>query len=574
MKRRRRSAHPPGNRGDLRRMPQALPRAIAHRLHALAERVLHVSWAEGLLRLVIALCVLVLVQGTLDWVFDLPQGVRLLFLLADLAILGYLIFHFGIQRWRYRLTPEEAALAAERHWPELRTGLISAVQLARKPDGSRVLVHAMLERMAARVSKFDLRLSVRWSRLTRLFRVAIILALVTGGLIAWLAPGSLTLLQRMALINVPLPTQTIVTAISENFSIPIGQTIELSARATGVIPHSGRVEVTYEGKRPEMVTVSPKASSPDVFSLQLPNIQQPLTYRFFLNDGRGAEWTVGLLHPPVMQEITFHVTNPPYTGLPPADLSAGNLSLLAGSKLKISGKSSQPLQSAHLVLTGRERAIEMKPSGAAHSDFSAELEIPKEGLEGLWVELKNDQDMISQNNTVYAIEVLPDKPPGITLAEDQPDKVNLVAGQKPRLTFDVRDDFQVKQVVLCVQPKNSLGEGEVPDAEKAKQIPLSVPKPAAGLAFDEPWIDPEKSVDWAEGQTFTYWIKAVDNNDVTGPGITYSEPREWSVVSLQTKREELADQLRKHAESIRDLSGAQESLRNEMGEMLKQEDKK
>ena len=43
---------------------------------------------------------------------------------------------------------------------------------------------------------------------------------------------------------------------------------------------------------------------------------------------------------------------------------------------------------------------------------------------------------------------------------------------------------------------------------------------------------------------------------------------------MQTKREELAEQLRRHAESIKDLSGTQENLRNEMGEMLKQEDKK
>jgi hypothetical protein len=148
-----------------------------------------------------------------------------------------------------------------------------------------------------------------------------------------------------------------------------------------------------------------------------------------------------------------------------------------------------------------------------------------------------------------------------------------VSDQKPRLRFDVRDDFKVQQVFLCVQAMNSLGEGEEPNPEKARQVPVSVPKPAAGLAFDYLWADVQKAVDWAEGLSYTYWIKAVDNNDVTGPGVTYSAPMQWSVVSLQTKRAELADQLKKHAESIKDLSGAQEDVRKELGELLKQEKK-
>jgi hypothetical protein len=101
-----------------------------------------------------------------------------------------------------------------------------------------------------------------------------------------------------------------------------------------------------------------------------------------------------------------------------------------------------------------------------------------------------------------------------------------------------------------------------------------VPKEAAGLSFNYEWADPAKSVDWAEGATFTYWIKAVDNNNVTGPGISYSEPRQWSVVSLQTKREELAEQMRRQAKLVEDLSNTQKGLRDELGELIKQGEKK
>lgn len=565
---------PAVSRGELRRMPKALPKAIVQRLNALASRVLHVSWTEGLLWLVAALSGLVILQGALDWVFDLPRLVRFLFVVGDLTILGFILFRFGVQPWLQRLTPDEAALYAERHWPDLRSSLISSVQLARKPNGSEAIVKALLDEMAGRIAKLDLRLAVQWKRLAKLIGLALVLAVAAVGLIVALAPKSLILLQRMALSKVPLPTETIVTAVSRDFSIPVGQTIELSAKAVGVIPRSGRVEVTYEGKKPEMITVSAKAASPDVFSLQLPNVQQPLTYRFHLNDGRGEEWKVGLLHPPAVKEIKFEVTYPAYTGMPPAQLSAGSLSLLAGSKLKVTGKATQALKGARAVLTGNERSLEMKPGGGGRTDFTTQVDVPKEGLEGLWIELKNDLDIVSQNNTVYAIEVLPDKPPEIELAEGQLEKASLVAEQKPRIRFQVRDDFKISQVVLCVQQTNTLGEGEEPNPDKGTRIPIPMSQPAAGLTFDFEWKDPAKNVDWREGNTFTWWIQAVDNNDATGPGRTYTSPREWSVVSLQTKREELAEQLRKHAESIKDLSGAQENLRNQTGDLLKQDNQK
>ncbi len=80
--------------------------------------------------------------------------------------------------------------------------------------------------------------------------------------------------------------------------------------------------------------------------------------------------------------------------------------------------------------------------------------------------------------------------------------MNLVSDQKPRLRFDVRDDFKVKQVFLCVQRYEFPGRGvRSPNPEKAKQVPIAVPKPAAGpvvrLSMDgcpaRQWIGPRGS---------------------------------------------------------------------------------
>ena len=134
----------------------------------------------------------------------------------------------------------------------------------------------------------------------------------------------------------------------------------------------------------------------------------------------------------------------------------------------------------------------------------------------------------------------------------------------------MRDDFLVQRVSLCVEPSDALGEGEAPNPDKAKRVPIEIGKPAGALTLDFRWNDPEKTVKWQEGNTFYYWIEAADNNNVTGPGVTRTAVREWSVVSLKTKRDELTESLRRSADSIENLSHSQEELRARVGALLQQ----
>ena len=50
--------------------------------------------------------------------------------------------------------------------------------------------------------------------------------------------------------------------------------------------------------------------------------------------------------------------------------------------------------------------------------------------------------------------------------------------------------------------------------------------------------------------------------------MTRTAVREWSVVSLKTKRDELTESLRRSADSIENLSHSQEELRARVGALL------
>ena len=559
--------------------PVPLPKIILTQLQGISAKALQIAWTEGFLWIVIALCAIVLVQGTIDWMFDLPWRTRFIFALGDLALIGWLAFRHLIQPYRKQLTPEQAALRAEMRWPALRTSLISAVQLAKSPEGSTKMVELLIQQVAKRAAQMNFRTAVDGKHLKKFWLGALALVGVTAGTYVLLAPKSGILLERLLLWNVPLPTETIVEPISGDFSIPAGETIQLVARAKGKIPRAGRVEISYDGKETQNVSVTPTGSSPDTFAISLPNVQQGLTYRFYLNDGRSPEFKVTILHGPVLDSVTFEQDYPAYTNLGKTQLTAGNLTLLAGSKLHVTGRASQELKSARVQLKGINQQYPML-IGDDKKTISCDIPIPVQGMEGFSIIMQNTDSIESQNNTLYRVEVIPDKPPEITFAPGQSEDLTLIETEHPRFRFKVTDDFQVKQVFLCCESvaQAAAGSDETPQAdatapaaEDIKRIPIDVPSAAASLTFDYDWKAAADSGIWKEGKTISYWIEAVDNNNVTGPGIGKSGKRQWRVISIEEKKKELTDKLSEEAEKIDADSEKQKELQKNVGDMIKQQ---
>ena len=363
--------------------PVPLPRIILSQLEGLSARVLQICLTEGLLWVAAALCAIVLVQGSLDWLFDLPWNTRLVFALGDLCLLGWLSWRYIIKPWKKQLTPEEAALRAEMRWPVLRTSLISAVQLAKHPEGSTRMVELLVQQVAKRAAEMNFRLAVDAKHLKKLTLSTTVLLIVTAGLGAWLMPKSLILLERILLINVPLPTETIVIAVSHDFAIPAGENIELSAKAQGKVPPAGQVQVTYEGKGSQMVPVTLDAFQPGYFHNQAAERPAGADLTGFTStDGRGDEYKVVILHGPVLEKVGFEQTYPAYTGLGKVQRTAGNLTLLAGSKLRVEGRADQNLTSAQIQLKGINQQIPMLIDGDKKS-ISGRDHDPRTGTRGL-----------------------------------------------------------------------------------------------------------------------------------------------------------------------------------------------
>lgn len=544
-----------------------LPPVIVKKLKQVSSRQRWVNLAECAALLLAILPSLWVLQAAADWCFNLPWSVRLVLFLADLGLAGYLVYRFAFLPLRQPHTLEIAALRVEREIPEFRTSLISAVELAAgrpgSTQGSLALVHELISRVGTRIRSLDLaRRVVKTVNLRRWSKWAALGLIITLGLGAAYHPNSLVLLRRILLGADPLPTRTVVVTISSDQASVAGADVALSARAQGVIPRSGLVQLVYaNGDRQEIpVNASPEDKS--VFSVTLKNVQQSFRYRFSLNDGTGETFSVRVSIPPVLESLDITQQYPAYTGLAETTMPTGSLTLLAGSKVRIQARSTQPLGKAIIHLEGVNEDVNLQVEKPDARSVHGEFTVPRQGLTGLSIILTNTEGVASQENTIYHVELQEDHPPSVELTAPAGDRLSVLLTARPVLIYSVKDDFAVKKLAL----KYELTHPASPTGDEAKveaaEIPL--PLPADGFPQTYTWNLEAQKPAITEGCTLTYWIEATDNNDATGPGIGRSPQKTFSVVSKAEKRAELLEILGAKAAEIEEISNTQKKINDDL----------
>lgn len=549
-----------------------LPGDLKRKLNALRSHHRSVGISTGLAMTVGVISFLFLVQGVTDWWFDLPWFARAGFLLADIVILVSIYRRQLVGPLRKKLTLAETALLVEKKWPKLKQSIISAVELAdgraNATRGSQQLLSILLQQAhaASLGLKFNEVVSTRGLR--RWIILASVSVLGTAAITAATWPASIALIERIFLLNVPLPTKTIVVPITRDLIVPVGSDVEISASAQGIIPTRGRVTLTYANSAPQEFPLTVLPDKPATFSLTVHNVQSAFKYSFYLNDGHGPEFSVTAKVPPAATDLACQQIYPDYTSLPPRKLAPTDLSLLAGSHLKIQATSTDPLKKATIVLQGVTQTINATIDG---SHIEADVPIPAKDVTGFSIHLVDQSGVSSANETVYPIVLLPDNPPVIKILQPKDDHETITLRAKPVIVFEATDDFGLNKLTLNYQLVAPPVAGEETTAPSDVQtLPITV-KPAKDGRHYEYVLDvATQTPAWKEGYTVNYWIEATDNNTVTGPGITKTDHKQFGIVSLETKQAEILDRLKENASEIDHLSDTQQKINNDVGEAIPQ----
>lgn len=530
-------------------------------------RIKHVAvtWGQGLGLAVGAIVLLLAAEMLVDWLVELPWGVR-----AGLLMLG--IVGVGGIALRYVLWPvvrgpddDELALMVERAEPGLSTRLIASVQLTRPgalPAGSSLsLVRAMV------LEAEELAAGIDWGKVVGIERVAKMMA-ISGSILllglalyAWGGQTSRDLLKRAFLSNAPVPRKTRVVCESQNQVIAIGDSVTLSALAEGIKPPGGMVRISYDSGRSQSFAMDRLEQPGNRYTRQIESVQDSFTYIVHLNDGRSEPYRVEALPRPAVATIECVQVFPRYTKLEPVRRAVGDLALLDGSRLQIKATASKAIQKASMWVSGGPQEQPLAIGGADKRQLTGTIEVRK-GMSGFSLRLRDEHNIESRDEAVYRIEVQEDKPPTVRIT--WPDRREELVTQVARLlvAFEAADDYAIGKVRLHYKI-----EGVDGGREQRQELDMGGHTPKS-LRRRYEWPIGKLVSAVPLGSSIEYWIEVEDTNDVSGPGVAESDHYMARVVSEVEKRQDLMNRLNDYLGTITDVTGDQERLNQALGQII------
>lgn len=532
-------------------------RVLLGRLRAVRRRIARLTWAEGLLWTAAAAAIGVAAEMVLDSWLELPRAVRMVW--GSLT----LVLALGILLWRvvrplfHLPSDEHAALLVERRRGDLRSRLISALQLGGQPAGSEVadaFVNHLVSDAATATSRLDVRAAVPAESLRRCARVTLpVLAGILIGLgVAW--PRSGVLLRRALGEEIALPRQTRLVEVTGGKTLGRGDDFQVSAVVEGVIPPTGRLVIRNSSGRVQSLPLDPDPTRPGRFSRTLANLPSSLFYRVRIHDAESEEFLVEVLPRPVTTNLVVTQQLPSYTRLAPRPLQPGDLSVLRGSRLMLVGEASQALRSANVRLLGLDTLLNAEVEPARSSRYAVTIPVDDPRLTAFSVDLVDARGIPSQDAAVYAVDVVRDTVPQIRMILPSRREELVTSRGLALLAWEVKDDFGLGSMQIRHQPV-----GATNDTPARIELDLtgetnSVIRRRFEWRFDG-LVPPVR-----EGSLIEFWVEATDRNTVDGPGIGRSERYLLRVVSEAEKRADLLGRAGDAIGRLSDVALGQERL--------------
>ena len=480
---------------------------------------------------------------------------------------------------------DDLALRVEAKERDLRSALISTVQLARLGPGELGSVSAgliaALERDTAERTRhlnFASVIPLRGSL------GALLLALLVGGG-AWLFARSyhLVVLTWADRFLHPLasaasyPTRTRIDVRTGGGVVARGEDAEVLVVAQGEVPEAGTLYFRSQGGSWQQTPLLPVKEQPGRFACTLERLLETTEYSVALGDARSETFELLVVPRPRVTEVTASYRLPDYAGGETRQSVTGDVDVLAGTWVDVTAKTNKPVVTARLELDGTTIPMESAPEGL----LAARFQVLANGT--YRIRLRDDFGLEDRDPVVHLVRALEDRAPKVTIRSPGRDRDMTPTGFLP-IQFEAVDDFGVTEVRLRYAVEKPLDAGlsatgqaagaatppPAPSAEAGasatgqEQAALAaapaeqagtpgaaaltyttVPIPGRwqGRSLVGEYVLQLEPLGLTEGGTLVYSIRAADNrtNDPQVDARNWGNSREYQVhvVSTQAKREEL-----------------------------------
>jgi hypothetical protein len=440
-----------------------------------------------------------------------------------------------------RVNPVFAAQAIESNRPNLKNSLINFLLLRSSTASLSERVSVGMEVQAARaLAAAPVEVDVDRSGVIRLLVLMVVIALGTA-IYAVASPKSLfTSLRRIVepWANVAAPTRVRILDVRPGEATASHeQRLPVSADIAGLTLGES-VSLVYSTLDGQVVRRSTPMNLPEAsyrYVAELPSeergLQQDLEYWIEAGDAASPHYQVVVEPAPAIVIERVEYSYPRYTGHPPRVVGrSGDLQALDGTRVTLLAKANQPINKAEVDFDcDGHNDLAMKVEGQrATAEFPLTWNAAARQPEHTSYQLRFRSQARRENPEPirYAIEVTPDLPPEITLAEPQfePRQERTVSPRRALhiVVRAVDHDFGLASVTLHAQH----------DGLPLFDIPL-LDKPRHGPFVGEHLLD---LADWKlkPGDRIEMWASADDNRM---PQANHAEtPHYWLRLAANDKR--------------------------------------
>ncbi len=398
-----------------------------------------------------------------DWALHVPRGVRWFHLAVCIVAPLAALWRMGLRPWFARPSRTELALLVERSDPQAHELYVSAVQLQQAPpaDAHPELVERVLRAAELRAGRASLAGVLDPAVPRKLFGLGVTAALALFlAARTWPEHASI-FVARLLGADQPWPQLTTL-----ELALGAGmEQVELERTPTGVLARLPRgsdapIVVRAQGVRPREVRLHLDASSsfqlspsPDgAFRTVLRALDRDLTLHATGGDDRDRAPTLTLivLEPPDVAEIAVRIEPPAYSGLPARIESAGDVEVLAGSRVEIALLPSPAEAVGVLRLLPQDQLLELTPrplprssETAAPAPLGLGVELVATQSFRYRIELRDAQGLSNPDPGLFAVQVRRDERPSAEWLAPARNEIESLSRGVLRLLARVDDDFGV-----------------------------------------------------------------------------------------------------------------------------------
>ncbi len=277
-------------------------------------------------------------------------------------------------------------------------------------------------------------------------------------------------------------------------------------------------------------------------------------YYFSSEDGSTDTSRVDVIRRPVINRIGAELRYPAYTGMEKQDIDmlAGRLSALQGTEITVEGEASKPLGGGKILFSsGKE--MPLRTGGS-----SFRVSFTASGRDTFSVRVTDTLGYSSRRKVIYPLEVLEDLPPGVEI-EYPPSGEYLPRSMLVDLHYSADDDFALSEVNLLYKKADR-------DKDFRKQ-PLFRQGKTPVDELEESYSWSMEGIDIMPGDRVLYYLEALDNNSLTGPGYTRTETRYLLVPSLSRMYAQYREQEQNRSSGLEDIYEQGEEIREKLREL-------